>query len=601
METISVKELAFELEMNYTKDPLYELWYVLIRDFLSKNINKSWGGQSAIDITRGNNMEKIPQKTEMTIICANFYTNKAAVLDLYESLQEQDKKVMEKATWQEYISYKELEEIYGQPVIYVEIIPGNKYSGLSYRLVKDKIFKRWYPYIFLRDNWYSYYTENAQKYLEEKSPKLVFSDLMRKVLSIALPKPDGYYLKPVKLSEEVTVFNAEGIIFSELPLITTYYLQNKIAYSQKGYPNSVTARKMVKTLQLKPFPIEGENTLRALMIAGLFEGFSMTSISESPLNILKQLFSRNFLKKPPAPFLLTHLKGINYFYYEDFYGEVTINIFQILKDMPFGDWVTFENIKQFASTHFIKLVPLSDWKINKLSIDFGTQRYYGRTNQITNTNDYVSVPYLAGHIFLLAAFGLMEISIDENAPLHFSYYDNLQACRLTALGAYLLGIAKDYIQPESESETKLSFDENSPVIRIEGNILLGDTMMNDYAVKVSGNRYQFSPEKFLKNCKTTQDLENKIALFKQTINQKLPDFWENYLQQLISNSKGIHQQKNMRIFKLPPDNKELHRIIAQDNELRNIAIKAEGFYILVEETQSAFFINRMKALGYLIG
>jgi len=601
METISEKELALELEMNYNKDPLYELWYVLIRDFLTKNMSKSWDGQSATNITRGINLEKIPQKTEIAIICANFYTNKAAVLDLYESLPEQDKKIMEKGTWQEFISYKELEEIYGQPVIHVEKISGDRYSYASFRLVKDKIFKRWHPYMVAQDRWNNYYTENAQKYLEEKSPKLIFPDLMRKVFSSALPKPEGYFFKPINPTGEITIFNAEEIIFRELPLITTYYLQNKIIYSQKGYPNAVTARKMVKMLQLKPFPIEGENTLRALMIAGLFEGFEMASISESPLNILKQLFSRNFLKKPPAPFLLTHLKGVNYFYYNDFKGDITINIFQIFKDMPLENWVTFENIKQFASTHFIKLEPLRDWELRKLSIDFGMQSNIGDSINGSNLNNYVSIPYLAGHIFLFAAFGLMEISIDENAPLNFSYYDGLQACRLTALGAYLLGVTKDYIQPESESETKLSFDESSPVIRIEGNIMLGDTMMNDYAIKVSGNRYQFSPEKFLKNCKTTRDLENKISLFKQTINQKLPAFWENYLQQLISNSKDIHPKNNMLVFKLPAENKELHRIIAQDNELRRIIIKAEGFHILVEEKQSAAFINRMKALGYLIG
>ena len=57
----------------------------------------------------------------------------------------------------------------------------------------------------------------------------------------------------------------------------------------------------------------------------------------------------------------------------------------------------------------------------------------------------------------------------------------------------------------------------------------------------------------------------------------------------------------MRVYKLPPENKELHRIVAQDSDLRNVIIKAEGFYILVEEKQSAAFINRMKALGYLIG
>jgi hypothetical protein len=601
METISEKELALKLEMNYTKEPLYELWYAPVKDFLSKNISKSWDGQNAIDITRGINLEKIPQKTEIVIICANFYSNKAAVRALYESQSEQDKKVMAKGTWQEFISLKDLEKIYGQPVMYVEKVPGNTYYRDTYRLIKDNIFKRWHPFLSIHDRWNDSYAANSAKFLENKNPGLVFPDLMRKVFSGALPKPEGYYLKPTNPTEEFTIFDSEETIFRELPLITSYYLQNKINYSQKGYPNAATARKMLKSLQLKTFPGEGENAIRAMMIAGLFEGFKMASILESPLNILKQLFARNFHQKPPAPFLLPHLKGVNYFYYNDFNGDVTINIFQIFKDMPLEHWVTFENIKQFASSHFIKLEPLGPWKMGKLSTEFGMKGGYGTSINNANVDDYVSIPHLAGHIYLLAAFGLMEISIDENVPLIFSYYDGLQACRLTNLGAYILGLKKDYTQPESDAETKLSFDENSPVIRIEGNIALGDTMMNNYAVKVSGNRYQFSPEKFLKDCKATKDLENKITLFKQTINQKLPVFWENYLQQLVINSQAIHKKNNMRIFKLPPENKELHRIIAQDNELRNLIIKAEGFHILVEEKQSAFFINRMKALGYLIG
>ncbi|MDQ6843208.1 MAG: hypothetical protein M3Z92_02490 [Bacteroidota bacterium] len=601
METIAEKDLALELEMTYTKDPLYELWFLPVKDFLSKNINKSWEGKSGRDITLGINLEKIPQKTELAIICANFYSNKTAVLDFYKSQPEPDKKILEKGTWQESISCKELEEIYGQPAVFVEKVAGVRYYGDTYRLVKNKIFKRWHPFMVIRDKWNDFSSENAAKFLEKKNPKIIFPELMRKVLSNALPKPEGYFLKPVKPPEEIIIFNAEEIIFRELPLITTYYLQNKITYSQKGYPNAVTARKMAKTLRLKPFPIEGDNALRALMIAGLFDGFKMASISESPLNVLKHLFNRNFVKKPPAPFLLPHLKGVNFFHYEDFNGQVTPDIFQIFKDMPTENWVTFENIKQFASTHFINLIPLSQWKINKLSIDFGTQRGYGRVMDDVKPDNHIAIPYLAGHIFLLAAFGLMEISIDEDAPLNYSYYDGLQACRLTGLGAYMLGLKKAYALPESDLNTKLSFDENSPVIRIEGDILLGDTMMNDYAVKVSGNRYQFSPEKFLRNCKSTNELENKIALFKQTINQKLPAFWENYLQQLISNSKDIHSKSNMRVFKLPPENKELHRIIAQDNDLRNIIIKAEGFHILVEERQTAAFVNRMKTLGYLIG
>lgn len=601
MKTISAKDLAFELETIYNKDTLYELWYAPIKNFLLANTDKTWNGQSAANITGGTDMTKMPQKINMAFICANFYNNQEAVLDWYQSQAVEDKMVIEKATWQRFINYKELNEIYGQPVIYAEKVDRAKYYTGNFNLIKDKRIKQWYPYIQIRDNWNTFYINDAQKYLEEKNPKLVFPESMRRQLAEALPKPEGYFLKPVTPVAGITFFNVEKDIFRELPLVTTYYVQNKIAYSQKGYPTLPSVRKMTRSLKLTPFPINENDILRTMMIAGLFEGFTMPSISESVLSVLEKLFSCNFEKKPPVPFLLTHLKGINQFYWNDFIGGVTANIFQIFKEMPSEEWITFENIKQFAFTHFISLTPLNSWSIRKLSIDFqvNSPSHYG--SQIGDaTDDYVCTPYLAGHIFLLAAFGLMELSIDENKPIRFSYYDGLYACKLTALGAYLLGKTTQYTQPHSDSETKLSFDEQSPIIRIEGNIMLGDTMLNDYATKVSDNRYQFSPEKFLKSCKSTKDLENKIVLFKQTINQKLPAFWENYLQQLITNSKEIYGKNNMRIFQLPTENKDLHRIIAQDPELRRIIIKAEGFHVIVEEKKITSFINRMKALGYLI-
>ena len=59
--------------------------------------------------------------------------------------------------------------------------------------------------------------------------------------------------------------------------------------------------------------------------------------------------------------------------------------------------------------------------------------------------------------------------------------------KLTALGAYVLGKTKDYQPPVSETDNKLVFDENSLMIRVEGNPDLAHVQLMNYAQKVSAN------------------------------------------------------------------------------------------------------------------
>jgi hypothetical protein len=110
----------------------------------------------------------------------------------------------------------------------------------------------------------------------------------------------------------MTIFNAEESIFREMPLIIAYYFKDNIRYTQKGYPNAASGRKMAKSLLLKDFPRRSENGLRALMIAGLFtDKFSLESLSEPPLPVLHQLFSTDFTRNPVAPYLLSHFERID--------------------------------------------------------------------------------------------------------------------------------------------------------------------------------------------------------------------------------------------------------------------------------------------------
>lgn len=591
-----IKDFALQLDLHFTADNLYNKWFVPIRDFLTQNVNKSWGGVSAMEIIGNPNLKTKTNKTAVAIACSMFYQNEKALRDFYESQTEEDKEIIEKATWAKFLGYKELNRIYGYPVIWAEKPEKDRY-GPAFQVIRSKVLQKWSPFMSLGNTWYA---QSAEKCLEQSNPELTFPLLMKEVFSKILPKPEGYYLEAVELPDGTEIFNAEEDIFREFPLIIAYYLQNKIRFTQKGYPAAGSAPKMSKALQLKNFPNEGESGMRALLIAGLLaDDFKISSVSESPLTILEQLFKRDFNRYQPSPYLLFHLKGINTFYYYNFRDDIIYKILEIFRKMPIDSWVTFKNLQAYAATHFIDLQPVNSlYELSKLTAtNYGS---YGVHITTDNMKEYITIPNFAGIIYLLAAFGLMELSVDTNEQQIYSYYEGLRACRLTSLGKYILGLQKEYSLPEIYNETQLLFDENGPLIRIEGNLALGDALLGNYAVKVSENRYQFSPGKFLKDCKSGKDLKNKIALFKQTVGQKLPPFWEAYLNQLIQNSQAIILPRNISILKLPPENKELHRLIAHDNILRPIIIKAEKFYILVEAGNLSTFTNRMKELGYLI-
>lgn len=124
--------------------------------------------------------------------------------------------------------------------------------------------------------------------------------------------------------------------------------------------------------------------------------------------------------------------------------------------------------------------------------------------------------------------------------------------------------------------------------------------LGNYTSKVSDTRYLFSHGQFLKDCKNLIDVTNKINMFKHSIGQPLPDNWNEALDKIIANTKLLKRITSQEVFVLPSDNRELHRLIAQDETLKKIVIKAEQYHILVEGDNIQTFKNRLKEFGILL-
>jgi hypothetical protein len=594
MEIEEKVELQWQLGRQ-NKDFIMKFFYTPIAKFLAANEHNYKNKLAKLKIA---DIRKVPTKDDMLRMVFELYADEEIVMAYLANYSERDRIIMGKAVWDGGLGRDALQELFKKPVL--------TRSGSGYYAKIEAIPE-------LRSSWGEYLTidepngfyGDVELILERSDVRLSFPMTLRKLLAIYFTKPAGYLFEPVpEPDSSLRVLLTEDNIFKELPRILAYHGQGNIKYSQKGNPNQASAKKMSKALKLFEFGLDSEFPIRSLLLAGLIsENFKMKSITDAPEKIIRKFFSTDFDSKPAAPYMLPHLKGLNYFHHDDFVEGTSQAIFSVFKKLPFGKWVTFDNLICFLNGRFLDISPLSDWNlVHKIQAEFEDEAgKWGTRIHMGNKWELVARPYLAGHVTLMAAFGLMDIAVDPTIENELTAYDHLYGLRLTELGAYVLGLSKEYTRPVTQASTSLTFDERSLTIRIEGDVALGDTLLANYASRVTENRYQFSAGKFLKDCKTTNDIKTKVELFRQTVGQKLPLFWEEYFGELVENSKSVTPKSRVRVFTIPPENKALQRTIAQDEILRMIVIKGEQYHIIISEHNLATFGNRMKELGYVLG
>jgi hypothetical protein len=427
------------------------------------------------------------------------------------------------------------------------------------------------------------------------------------------PKPKYYYFLPVKnIPKTEFRFTSENKIELELQLMLPYYHQNSIKYSSKGRPLEGSLNKIQRLVDIAEFfpsEIGFSAKTRTMLMAGLLYGINPTHVNIDSIRLLKILINQNYAKHNTADFILLHLKGWGYLNYSDHRVNVEAEFLEIVRQFPAdGKWISMENLSGYIESRFIELKPIENHALG-YRIYFekptDTQYYKEKTNIYRDSYHLVNDPFIKGSVFLFAAMGLMEIAYDgvdtEAFPITFSSeYDNLRYMRLTPLGAYILGLTDQYTPTHEHTKNKMTLQEDSLMIHTEGDKVVHELILAKFAEKIGDNRFKVTSSQFLKDCQRYENIEDKIILFKQIVREKLPAFWEMQFLTWISNSKKISEDITTKLFKIPANDKNLQRIIVQDDVLKKIILKAEQFYILVPTSKVSIFKSRMKELGYVI-
>ena len=224
-------------------------------------------------------------------------------------------------------------------------------------------------------------------------------------------------------------------------------------------------------------------------------------------------------------------------------------------------------------------------------------RYIDLGNLVTD----ISLPVAKGLLFMFAAFGMVEAAYDEPSPDDASFYDGLCYVRLTPLGRYCLGLDDKY-------EPKVVADD-APVFELDDERLMikslkvpnpFETLVCDFADRITPTLYKVSFESMLKGCNNIHDVERKIDTFRRFVCAKPTEPWLQFFNVLRKRSSPFTAPSAKYVLlSISPDDKDLQHLLLSDPQLRQLIKKVEGYMVLVDKDNVDKLSAALRKHGYL--
>jgi hypothetical protein len=598
-----VNLLGKELEKSiYTRENFISGYRKIILSMYDKNPSLMLkNGFDEFEITELKKNHAKLTKNDYCQIVSKIFRNKEIYDFFLGSLLPEVKKVYEAMIWREMLS---AEGIFAETGIEIyESIEKKRFQNKTYyekELIKE--------FLVLSIETESSYDYNSSSYIKNFSVELPIQ--LRRVLMEYYEKPLHYNLIP--LSEPpISAYIAQNEleIFVTLPNLITYNQQGNIKTSGPGKVMANTLGKIRKTLNINElYPETAPKELQQLktyLLASLVVCESKTKKEETFVGILKSYINNVYIKKYHShTHILTSLKGGHHLYNIQ---NTESKLLEILRQLPINQWVSMQNVIDFASLRNYDLNIASVYEMCNY-LNYEVDGKYGKEKKaITKTNykKFVNEPLLKGTLMFWSCYGLLDIAYDtvdtsQIGTTYYSVYDGIKAVRLTNLGAYILGLKQEYEAPTVKQSYNLIFSTDNLIILAEGETNITDNLLVNYADKVSSNRYAVSNESFLKNVGSKKELKIKIDIFKQVISNQLPPNWKEFFSNLDQKVHPLTQVDEVMVFKIPTNDPELIKLLIQNQAIKKLLIKAEDYQIIVLKKDYPTLRTKLKTYGYLL-
>ena len=408
-------------------------------------------------------------------------------------------------------------------------------------------------------------------------------------------------------------YQAENEIFINFPLLNALYDSNQLELGKAKVSNS-SVKNVQKVCSLKEFFSKEADKAVQSHYASLLANFFTLAAAASKIskenkvedNIKAIVNDMGGYQYYLAPIMMPHIKGFrrNVMFPESYTSEMSKIMLDTLKAFAKDGWLNINDFivkvrsyNEKAEQYFLWL---SREGFNELTLE---NTYNGHRLWISNIITELTHPYVKAYMFMLAAFGVVELAYTEKPEIYDTcYFDTLKYIRLTNLGKYVLGISKTY-QHKSIKEGKKFFelDDSSLIIRTleENNPYL--SLLGNMGNAISKKMYKVTYESFLEGCNNLEDINNKIGMFTNYICQDPPANWKEFFETLKKRCKPVtNPKKEYFMILIPASEKELQQIILNDPLIRKYTLRAEGLHLLIEKNYRTQVYDAFKKYGYLL-
>ncbi len=455
---------------------------------------------------------------------------------------------------------------------------------------------------------------------------------LRSLFKEYLPLPQEYHLQPLKTPEDTDFqYEDQDRIVEGIDLFCAYIAQGNIRYTKAGdRPLKTSVRNMANTCNIEEFyPDEKKGSLELLktnliidfIAAGNQKGWG------KGLKTLKKIFDDFFSPKAkkifPLRSLLTHLRGLHRFEGGEiqrrhlFLEKAARDCLKtLLLDLPDREWVRTENLIRYAfyRDRIPDLLDKDDAQrhlsFNRKLSDKERKYAYYRSETVRLTPDHyreaVIDPFIRGSLFLLSAFGIVDIAYDrpgkkrsdgEKEASYEHSYEGLRYLRRTPLGDYLLGRIDKYEPRVERMRAELMLEENRLLIQLDGPDPLREMVLDKMAERISERLFRVTFPSFLKDCRSPEEIREKIRLFKDQIESNPPQIWKDFLSDVEKKINPLEPVPAMKVFKLK-SHPELISLVAKDSVLKKYLLKAEDYHVVVQTRHLKEVRQRLEEFGF---
>ena len=436
--------------------------------------------------------------------------------------------------------------------------------------------------------------------------------LLRETLISLYEIPASAKLLPAKdLPEEGIFFSdTESQFFSDYGRMNLYYKQDEISYSTKLRPVQTGLGKIQRTLKIREFfpdtTVKQYKYLKTNMLASVMPYFFMVEKNlVEPQDILKAFIRKAYGNGfPSATVLLPDIKGLAYFENHQF-KVYEGQMLKLLKDLPQNEYVAIENILGYCSFSLFQTdIVGRNEAYEKLTMEAPEDGHYKVAIGYNRHRNAIELPVLKGTFFFFAALGLCEIIYDEvdeyeSTTIRYSPWDNLIAVKRTALGDYVCGLSEQYQMSESKIDD-FTLSDSALIIKLDSAESPYSVSFSNFAEQLNPLSFKTDASIFLKNVRSLQDLNTKIALFKQMVPTGMPKNWQDFFNGLFKKVNPMDFYGDCAVFRIPSDNKAFIQILAQDTVIKKLVFKAEGYLIIVPKSNIPPLKRRLAEFGYLL-